>query len=98
MSIKGKIAVVTGASRGIGKAIALELGKREVIVLGTATSEAGAVKITESLREAGIEGRGYILDVASPSSVDTFCTQCQAEFGTVEILVNNAGITRDNLM
>jgi 3-oxoacyl-[acyl-carrier protein] reductase len=98
MSIKGKIAVVTGASRGIGKAIALELGKRGVIVLGTATSEAGAAKITGWLQEAGIEGRGYILDVGSPESVDDFCAQSQTDFGTTEILVNNAGITRDNLM
>jgi 3-oxoacyl-[acyl-carrier protein] reductase len=98
MSIKGKIAVVTGASRGIGKAIALELGKRECTVLGTATSDSGAAKITEWLQEAGINGRGYILDVGLPGSVDSFCAQCQADFGTVEILVNNAGITRDNLM
>jgi 3-oxoacyl-[acyl-carrier protein] reductase len=98
MSIQGKIAVVTGASRGIGKAIALELGKRGAVVLGTATSEAGASRIGEWLKDAGIQGRGYILDVGAPDSVDTFCTQCQADFGTVEILVNNAGITRDNLM
>src|SRR5687767_16019639 len=98
MSIQGKIAAVTGASRGIGKAIALELGKRGAIVLGTATSEAGAAAITGWLLDAGIQGRGYVLDVGSPGSVDAFCTQCQADFGTVEILVNNAGITRDNLM
>ena len=98
MSIKDKIAVVTGASRGIGKAIALELGKRGVIVLGTATSETGAAKITEWLKEAGVEGRGYMLDVGSAASVDSFCEQSQSDFGTIEILVNNAGITRDNLM
>jgi 3-oxoacyl-[acyl-carrier protein] reductase len=98
MSIKGKVAVVTGASRGIGKAISLELGKRGAKVLGTATSEAGAASITEWLHVAGIEGRGYVLDVGSLGSVDSFCTHCQADFGTVEILINNAGITRDNLM
>jgi 3-oxoacyl-[acyl-carrier protein] reductase len=98
MSISGKIAVVTGASRGIGKAIALELGRRETVVLGTATTEAGAAKINEWLAEAGIKGKGYCLDVASEASVDVFCKQAQEEFGTVEILVNNAGITRDNLM
>lgn len=98
MGISGKIAVVTGASRGIGKAIALELGRRETVVLGTATSEAGAAKISEWLKESGIKGKGYCLDVASETSVDAFCKQAQDEFGTVEILVNNAGITRDNLM
>lgn len=98
MSMSGKIAVVTGASRGIGKAIALELGRREVVVLGTATTEAGAAKISEYLREHGMKGRGYCLDVGSEASVDALCKQVQADFGAVEILVNNAGITRDNLM
>lgn len=98
MSISGKIAVVTGASRGIGKAIALELGRRGAIVLGTATSDAGAVKIGEWLEAAGIKGKGFCLDVGSDASVDAFCKQAQDEFDTVEILVNNAGITRDNLM
>jgi 3-oxoacyl-[acyl-carrier protein] reductase len=98
MSISGKIAVVTGASRGIGKAIALELGRRGAVVLGTATSEAGAAKISEYLTTAGIKGKGFVLDVGSDASVDTFCKHAPEEFGTVEILVNNAGITRDNLM
>jgi 3-oxoacyl-[acyl-carrier protein] reductase len=98
MSISGKIAVVTGASRGIGKAIALELGRRGTVVLGTATSEAGAAKIGEYLAAAGVKGKGFVLDVGSDTSVDAFCKQAQEEFGTVEILVNNAGITRDNLM
>jgi 3-oxoacyl-[acyl-carrier protein] reductase len=98
MSISGKVAVVTGASRGIGKAIALELGKREALVLGTATSGNGAAKISEWLQAAGIKGKGYCLDVASETSVDAFCKQVQEDFGTVEILVNNAGITRDNLL
>jgi 3-oxoacyl-[acyl-carrier protein] reductase len=98
VSITGKVAVVTGASRGIGKAIALELGRRGTIVLGTATSDAGAAKISEWLEAAGIKGKGFCLDVGSEASVDAFCKQAQDEFGTVEILVNNAGITRDNLM
>jgi 3-oxoacyl-[acyl-carrier protein] reductase len=98
MSIGGKIAVVTGASRGIGRAIALELGRREAVVLGTATTDAGAAKISEALNDAGIKGRGYCLDVSSETSIDAFCKQVQDDFGTVEILVNNAGITRDNLM
>jgi 3-oxoacyl-[acyl-carrier protein] reductase len=98
MSISDKIAVVTGASRGIGKAIALELGRRGTVVLGTATTDSGAAKISEWLSEAGIKGKGYCLDVGSDASVDSFCKQAQDEFGAVEILVNNAGITRDNLM
>lgn len=98
MSIAGKIAVVSGASRGIGKAIALELGKRGVTVLGTATSDSGAAAITRYLQEAGITGQGYSLDVGSNESVDTFCKTVQDTHGAVEILVNNAGITRDNLM
>jgi 3-oxoacyl-[acyl-carrier protein] reductase len=96
MSIAGKIAVVSGASRGIGKAIAL--GKRGVIVLGTATSDSGAAAISRYLQEAGITGQGYSLDVGSNESVDTFCKTVQDTHGAVEILVNNAGITRDNLM
>lgn len=98
MSIQGKIAVVTGASRGIGKAIALELGKRGAMVLGTATSDSGAERISGYLQEAGINGRGYCLDVASEASVEAFCSAAQETHGTIEILVNNAGITRDNLM
>lgn len=98
MSISGKIAVVSGASRGIGKAIALELAGRGAVVIGTATSAAGAENISAYLQAAGNSGRGYCLDVASDESVATFCTQVQENHGTVEILVNNAGITRDNLL
>jgi 3-oxoacyl-[acyl-carrier protein] reductase len=98
MSIANKIAVVSGASRGIGKAIALELGKRGVTVIGTATSEAGATQISAYLQEAGIKGRGLVLDAGSDASVEAFAKLVQDQFGTVEILVNNAGITRDNLM
>ena len=98
MSIANKIAVVSGASRGIGKAIALELGKRGVTVIGTATSEAGATQISAYLQEAGIKGRGLVLDAGSAASVEAFAKLVQDQFGTVEILVNNAGITRDNLM
>ncbi len=98
MSIPNKIAVVSGASRGIGKAIALELGKRGVTVIGTATSEAGATQISAYLQEAGIKGRGLVLDAGSDASVEAFAKLVQDQFGTVEILVNNAGITRDNLM
>lgn len=92
-----KIAVVTGASRGIGQAIALELGK-SATVLGTATSEAGAEKITAYLQENGITGKGYSLDVSSEASIEAFVKTVQEEFGAVDILVNNAGITRDNIL
>ncbi len=92
-----KVALVTGASRGIGKAIALDLGQHN-IVLGTATSEAGAEKISAYLAEAGISGKGYCLDVSSEESIDAMSKQIQEEFGAVAILVNNAGITRDNIL
>ena len=99
MSIENKVAVITGASRGIGKAIALELGsRRKAVIAGTATSEAGAQAISDYLNEAGIEGRGYCLDVGIEASVSAFCEAVQSELGTPEILVNNAGITRDNLL
>jgi len=99
MSISGKIAVVTGASRGIGKAIALELGQqRGCTLLGTATTESGADNITAYLSEAGIDGRGYCLNVADENSIENFCQAIQKDFGAPEILVNNAGITRDNIL
>lgn len=95
---QGKVALVTGASRGIGKAIALELGTRGAIVVGTATSEAGASAISEYLKEAGISGRGVVLDVADQGSVDSVVADINANEGAPTILVNNAGITRDNLL
>ena len=97
MSLQGKVALVTGASRGIGQAIAFELGRQGAIVIGTATSEAGAARIGEALKEQGIQGAGLMLDVASSESVDAVLEQIQKDFGAVAILVNNAGITRDNL-
>ena len=98
MSLQGKVALVTGASRGIGQAIAFELGRQGAIVIGTATSEAGAARIGEALKEQGIQGAGLMLDVASSESVDAVLEQIQKDFGAVAILVNNAGITRDNLL
>jgi 3-oxoacyl-[acyl-carrier protein] reductase len=99
MSIEDKIAVVTGASRGIGKAIAIELGQhRKCKVLGTATTETGADNITAYLDEAGIEGKGYCLNVADQESIENFCALVQEEFGAPQILVNNAGITKDNIL
>lgn len=93
-----KIALVTGASRGIGKAIALELGREGVIVIGTATTERGAGDISAYLNDAAIEGAGLCLDVASTDSVTATLEAIEAGFGNVQILVNNAGITKDNLL
>ncbi|WP_421684621.1 3-oxoacyl-ACP reductase FabG [Stutzerimonas urumqiensis] len=98
MNLQGKVALVTGASRGIGQAIALELGRQGAIVIGTATSEAGAERIGGVLREAGLQGRGEVLDVGSDESVDAVLERIQQAHGPIAILVNNAGITRDNLM
>ena len=98
MSLQGKVALVTGASRGIGQAIAFELGRQGAVVIGTATSEAGAARIGEALKEQGIQGAGMMLDVGNDASVTSVLEQIQKDFGAVAILVNNAGITRDNLM
>ncbi|MDZ7735967.1 MAG: 3-oxoacyl-ACP reductase FabG [Gammaproteobacteria bacterium] len=96
--LNGQTAVVTGASRGIGKAIALELGQQGATVLGTATSDTGAESITAAFTEQAITGQGYTLDVSSPDSISRFADQLQADGHTPTILVNNAGITRDNLL
>lgn len=94
-NLNGKVALVTGASRGIGKAIALALVEQGATVVGTATSENGAAAIGEYL--AG-NGAGKVLDVSSPESIEGLLADVKAEFGDVDILVNNAGITRDNLL
>ncbi|AWX13907.1 3-oxoacyl-ACP reductase [Mergibacter septicus] len=90
-----KIALVTGASRGIGKAIAQELVAKGMMVIGTATSEKGAEAISAYLGE---NGKGLVLNVTSIESIDATLAQIKAEFGDIDVLVNNAGITRDNLM
>ena len=95
MSLEGKVALVTGATRGIGKAIAVALVEQGATVIGTATSESGAQSISEYL---GVNGKGWVLDVSSSESVDVVVKEITAEFGAPTILVNNAGITRDNLM
>lgn len=98
MSVQGKVVLVTGASRGIGQAIALELGAQGAVVIGTATTEGGALRISQYLKDASIEGTGMVLDVSDADSVAATLEQIQAQFGQLAILVNNAGITRDNLM
>lgn len=93
-----KIALVTGASRGIGAAIAESLGKAGMVVIGTATSAAGAEQIDARLREAGVEGRGMTLNVTDADSVAQLLETVTRDFGAVAVLVNNAGITKDNLL
>ncbi len=98
MSLQGQIALVTGASRGIGQAIALELGRRGAQVFGTATSADGAEKITQVLKQNNVAGRGVVLDVNSTDSIAAALSELEKSGATPTILVNNAGITRDNLL
>ena len=98
MTLANEVAFITGATRGIGRAIALELGRRGARIVGTATSEAGARSIDAYLAAAGLTGRGVVLDVADGAAVDACFKAVEAVEGTPSILVNNAGVTRDGLL
>lgn len=98
MTLQGQITLVTGASRGIGQAIALELGKQGATVIGTATSDKGAQAISEYLATAGVTGTGLVLNVNDTVQIDLVLDTLRKQFGEVSILVNNAGITKDNLL
>ncbi|MCB1896625.1 MAG: 3-oxoacyl-ACP reductase FabG [Rhodocyclaceae bacterium] len=95
--LAGKLALVTGASRGIGRAVAMELAGMGAFVVGTATSDGGAAEIGRAFDEAGLDGRGLRLDVTDASAAEQAVSALEKEFGPVAVLVNNAGITRDNL-
>lgn len=96
--LAGRTAVVTGASRGIGRAIASALAEAGAKVAGTATSGAGASAISAYMKEAGLEGVGYELDVTNGEACETVVKTIEKDLGAISILVNNAGITRDNLL
>lgn len=95
--LENKVALVTGASRGIGQAIALALAKQGAKVAGTATTPEGATNISNNFKKEGLNGEGFVLDVSNTTSIENLFTKLK-EFGTPDILINNAGITRDDLL
>lgn len=96
--MENRITLVTGASRGIGQAVALKLGQLGAVVIGTATSENGANAISQYLEKAGIKGLGISLNVTDADQIENAMQLIREKFGDVEVLINNAGITRDNLL
>ena len=96
--LDGKIVLVTGATRGIGKAIALTLGGSGATIVGTATSEAGADNVTKMLVDKKISGKGIVLDITDNDQISNLDESIKKDFGSVDILVNNAGITKDNIL
>lgn len=98
MNLQGQIALITGASRGIGQGIVLELGRQGATVIGTATTTDGALAISEYLAAAGLQGCGMALDVNDVKQIDQVISDTRKQYGEISILVNNAGITRDNLL
>jgi 3-oxoacyl-[acyl-carrier protein] reductase len=98
MQLSGKVALVTGASRGIGRAILAQLMAEGATVIGTATSEGSAKDITNFIAEHKGQGKGHVLNMSDPASIAALMEKIEAEYPAIDILVNNAGITRDNLM
>ncbi|MBA0014987.1 MAG: 3-oxoacyl-ACP reductase FabG [Nitrosomonadaceae bacterium] len=98
MLLQDQVVLVTGASRGIGQAIALKLGKQGASVVGTATTEGGAERISHYLNQANIKGVGMLLDVTKATQIESLLAAIPVKFGEITILVNNAGITRDSLL
>ncbi|MFT4634970.1 MAG: 3-oxoacyl-[acyl-carrier protein] reductase [Arenicella sp.] len=95
--LSNKVCLVTGATRGIGQAIASQLGAQGATVIGTATSQAGADSISQTLKDLGITGEGMVLNVSEGESIDTVLKAITEKYAAIGVLVNNAGITRDNL-
>jgi len=96
-SLEGQLALVTGAMRGIGRAVAFELGRQGATVIGTAITEETAEELTQAFSATGIKGAGILLDVTDGPACEQAVAEIEKKFGTIGILVNNAGITRDNL-